>query len=102
MGCFLDVMSVIVLTIPIVLPTMIALDFNLIWFGVILVRVTEVGFITPPFGLNIFALQGSIDIELKDLYRGIYPFVYSDLVNICILVAFPIISTYLPDLMGKM
>jgi tripartite ATP-independent transporter DctM subunit len=101
LGCFLDVMSIIVLTLPIILPTIVALDFNLIWFGVLLVRVTEVGFITPPFGFNIFVLEGAIDIKLADLYRGIYPFVYSDLVNICLLVAFPIISTFLPSLMRR-
>jgi len=98
LGMFLDVMSIIVLTIPILLPTIIELDFNLIWYGVLLVRVAEMGFVSPPFGLNIFALAGAVDVPINQLYKGIYPFILADIINISILIAFPIISTFLPSM----
>ena len=99
LGMFLDVMSIITLTIPILLPTIVALDFNLIWYGVLMVRVAEIGFVSPPFGLNIFALAGAVDVPLNKLYQGIYPFMLADILNVALLIAFPIISLLIPNLM---
>ena len=99
LGMFFDVMSIIVLTTPIILPTIIELDFNLIWYGVLLVRIAEVGFVTPPFGLNIFALAGSIDAPLESLHRGVFPFVITDVLHIALLMAVPALSLFLPEMM---
>ena len=76
-----------------------ALGFNLIWYSVLMVRVVEFGFISPPFGMNLFGLAGIIKEPLGVLYRGIIPFIISDVINIAILMAFPVISTWIPDLM---
>ncbi len=99
MGMFFDIYAVLILTIPIFYPAMAALDFNLIWYSVLMVRVIEVGFITPPFGINLFGMAGIIKVPLGTIYRGVIPFVISDCVNIAFLAAFPIISTWLPSMM---
>jgi TRAP-type C4-dicarboxylate transport system permease large subunit len=100
MGAVFDIYAIIVMTVPIIFPTMQALGFDLIWFGVIMVKMMEMGDYTPPFGFNLFALAGSLkDVQITDLYRGVFPFVLTDLVHLIILIAFPVISTFLPGLM---
>ena len=98
-GMFLDIYAILILTIPIFYPVMKALNFDLIWYSVLMVRVVEVGFISPPFGINLFGLAGIIKEPLGTLYRGIIPFCVSDILNIAFLLAFPIVSTWLPSLM---
>jgi len=100
LGSIFDIYAIIVMTTPIIFPTMEALGFNPIWFGVIMVRLMEMGEITPPFGFNLFALAGSIkDIKITDLYRGVVPFLIADVLHIALLIAIPVLSTFLPDLM---
>ncbi len=99
MGMFFDIYAILILTVPIFYPAMEALHINLIWYSVIMVRMVEVGFISPPFGINLFGLAGIIKLPLGTLYRGIIPFVISDLVNIALLCFIPVISTFLPNLM---
>lgn len=98
-GMFFDIYAILILTIPIFFPLMEALGFDLIWYSVIMVRIVEVGFISPPFGINVFGLAGIIKEPLGTLYRGVIPFVISDALNIVLLCAFPVISTWLPSLM---
>ncbi len=98
-GMFFDIYAILILTIPILYPAVKALGVDLIWYSVIMVRLVEVGFISPPFGLNLFGLAGIIKVPLGVMYRGIIPFCLCDLVNIAFLMAFPIISTFLPSLM---
>lgn len=97
-GMFFDIYAVLILTIPILFPVIETLGFDLIWYSVIMVRVVEVGFISPPFGLNVFALAGMIKEPLGVLYRGVIPFCISDCLNIIFLCAFPIISLWLPKM----
>jgi C4-dicarboxylate transporter DctM subunit len=100
MGMIFDIYAIILMTVPIIFPTMTALGFDPIWFGVIMVRMMEMGDITPPFGFNLFALAGTLpDIRIQDLYRGIVPFFITDLLHVALLVAVPTISTFLPELM---
>ena len=100
LGSIFDIYAIIVMTTPIIFPTMEALGFNPIWFGVIMVRLMEMGEITPPFGFNLFALAGSIkEIRITDLYRGVIPFLIADVLHIALLIALPVLSTYLPELM---
>jgi C4-dicarboxylate transporter DctM subunit len=100
LGSIFDIYAIIVMTTPIIFPTMQALGFNPLWFGVIMVRLMEVGEITPPFGFNLFALSGSIkEIRITDLYRGVIPFLIADVLHIALLIAVPVFSTFLPDLM---
>jgi C4-dicarboxylate transporter DctM subunit len=99
LGCLFDVLAIVILTIPILFPAMEALGFNIIWWSVITVRIIEIGQITPPFGINLFGLRGVIDAPLGAIYRGVMPFVIADVLNIAMLCALPIISTFLPSKM---
>ena len=101
-GCLMDSLSMILLTIPIFFPMISDLDFGLsaehaaIWFGVLVLIVVEVGLITPPVGMNLFVIQSMApEISIRDTYRGVWPFVLSDLVRVCILVAFPPITLWI-------
>jgi C4-dicarboxylate transporter, DctM subunit len=97
-GMFFDIYAILILTIPILFPVIKTLGFDLIWYSVIMVRVVEVGFISPPFGLNVFAFAGMLKMPLGPLYRGVLPFCISDCVNIIILCLFPIISLWIPKM----
>ncbi len=100
MGAVFDIYAIIVMTVPIIFPVMEALGFDLIWFGVIMVKMMEVGDYSPPFGFNLFALSGTIkEIPITELYRGVVPFVISDVLQIVILAAIPALATFLPSYM---
>jgi C4-dicarboxylate transporter DctM subunit len=98
-GCFLDVFSALVLTIPIIFPTIVALGFHPIWFGVLFVRVAEIGLITPPIGLNCFVISGVTGVPLGTVFRGIVPFVLADVCHVALLVLVPELSLFLPKMM---
>jgi C4-dicarboxylate transporter, DctM subunit len=95
-GCFFDIYAIIILTVPVIYPTIAALGFDLIWYSVIMVRIMEIGMITPPFGINLFGIVGVIDAPLPKIYRGVIPFLAADMLNLVVLSFFPIISTFLP------
>lgn len=96
LGCVLESMSMILLTVPVFYPMVEHLGFNLIWFGVIVVVVTEISLITPPVGLNVFVLRSVLpDIPTSTVFRGVMPFIAADVVRLSILVMFPAISLYL-------
>lgn len=98
LGCVLESMSMILLTVPVFYPLVQSLGFDLIWFGIIVVVVTEISFITPPFGMNVFVLRGLLpDVDTRTIFRGVTPFVVSDLVRLAVLIAFPALSLYLPS-----
>ncbi|MDX9986395.1 MAG: TRAP transporter large permease [Dehalococcoidales bacterium] len=99
-GFFMDALAMITLTIPIIYPLVTALGFNPIWFGVIVVLVTEMGVITPPVGLNVYVIKSiTEDVALETIFKGIFPFLAAILVAIGILLAFPQIATFLPNLL---
>jgi TRAP-type C4-dicarboxylate transport system permease large subunit len=98
-GCFMDSLALITLTIPIFYPVVIALGLDPIWFGVIIVLVTEMGVITPPVGLNVYVIKGiAPDVPLETIFKGITPFLAALVVAAIILLAFPQIATFLPSL----
>ncbi|MDO8361032.1 MAG: TRAP transporter large permease [Devosia sp.] len=106
LGCVMDSLSMILLTIPIVFPMVTALDFGLppdefaIWFGILVLIVVEVGLITPPVGMNLFVINSMAkETSLGQTYRGVLPFVWSDLIRTAILTAFPVISLFLVRLL---
>ncbi len=100
LGCFLDVLAMIVLTVPIVFPTLIALGFDPIWFGVIVVLVMEMALITPPVGMNVFVIKGiAPDIPLQEIFLGVWPFLLAQVMTILLLVLFPQIALWLPNAM---
>ena len=98
-GMFFDIIAVLILTIPIIYPTAAALGFDLIWYSVIMVRIIEIGMITPPFGINLFGLAGIIKVDLGEIYRGILPFVLADFALLALLIAVPALSLFLPSAM---
>jgi C4-dicarboxylate transporter DctM subunit len=100
-GCFLDIFSSLVLTIPIIYATIMALGFDPIWFGVLFVRVAEIGLITPPIGLNCFVIAGVTKLPVGTVFRGIIPFFIADILHVTLLIAVPQLSLLLPRLMIK-
>jgi len=101
LGCVLESLSMILLTVPLFYPLVQYLGFDLIWFGILVVCVTELSLITPPIGLNVFVLRAVLPgVPIVTVFRGVTPFVAADLVRLAILVAFPSISLFLPRLMG--
>jgi len=104
LGCFLDSISMMLLTLPVFLPVLLNLQVNLIWFGIIVVKLVEVGAITPPFGITVYVVKGVVGntIPLEDIFRGIWWFLIMELLTLGILFAFPEISLVLPTMMlGK-
>ncbi len=97
-GFFMDSMALVVVTIPIFFPVVMELGFDPIWFGVIIVLVSEMGVITPPVGVNVFVIKGiAPDIPLHYIFRGIFPFLGALILLTILLMIFPGIATYLPS-----
>lgn len=102
LGCFLDAVSMMVLTMPVIFPIMVGLNFDPIWFGVICVLMMNAGLITPPVGLNVYTIAGIIrDVPMKEVFKGATPFLIAILATTIILTFFPVIATILPAQMGR-
>jgi tripartite ATP-independent transporter DctM subunit len=98
-GCFMDAMALVVLTVPVIYPVVIKLGFDPIWFGVIIVLVSEMGVITPPVGVNVYVIKGiAPEVPLEDIFKGIFPFLIAIFINVGILMAFPKLALILPGL----
>jgi tripartite ATP-independent transporter DctM subunit len=96
-GLFMDCMAVVFITVPLLYPTVIALGFDPLWFGVMIVLVSGLGAITPPYGIIIFAMSGLVkDIPMWTMFRGCFPFFFTNLIGIVILMFFPQIAYWLP------
>ena len=102
LGCFLDAISMMVLTMPVIFPLVQALGFDPIWFGVICVIMMEAGLITPPVGLNVYTLAGVVkDVPMSTIFHGSMPFLFA-MIGVAILITlFPGIALYLPSIMGR-
>lgn len=103
LGCFLDPLGAMVLTMPILLPLVQQQDINLIWFGVFLAKLLEMGMITPPVGLNVFVMKSVVGdaIPIGTIFRGAARFLVADVFVLVIMVAFPQIILYLPSLISR-
>jgi tripartite ATP-independent transporter DctM subunit len=101
LGCFMDVLGILVLTVPLFFPIVLKLNFNPIWFGIVLTKMVEVSLITPPVGVNCLVIKGvSGDYaSLQDIFKGIAWFFVVDLITISIIILFPWLSLFLPNLM---
>lgn len=98
LGCLMDALAMIILTVPIVFPVIKELGFDPIWFGVIIVMTVELGLIHPPVGMNIFVIKSVIeDVKMSTMFYGVMPFIVTDLLRLIILIAFPIIALWLPS-----
>ena len=101
LGCFLDAIGMMALTLPIFGPIVERLGFDMIWFGILVVKMIEIALITPPVGLNVYVLRGVVpEVSTADIFRGIVPFLLVQLVNVAILMVFPEIVLWLPRTMG--
>jgi tripartite ATP-independent transporter DctM subunit len=101
LGCVMPIIPAIVLTIPIFLPVVTGLGYDPIWFGVIVVTMAEIGQITPPVGINVFALAGvAKEVPLGTIFKGILPFVAADIFRVLLIFFFPALALWLPSLMG--
>jgi tripartite ATP-independent transporter DctM subunit len=99
LGMFLEIMTCMVVTIPIIYPVITALGFDPIWFGVQLVLLMEMGLITPPIGMNVFALSGATNIPVSVVFRGVWPFVGAMLLVLVSITIFPAIALWIPNMM---
>jgi TRAP-type C4-dicarboxylate transport system permease large subunit len=96
----MEELSMILLTVPVFFPLVVHLGVDPIWFGILIVVVVEIGLISPPVGMNLFVLNTLLpQVPTRTIFRGVLPFMTIDCVRLAILVAFPVISTYLPSLM---
>lgn len=111
LGMFMDAIGMLVLTLPVVFPAVVALGYDPIWFGIVVVKMAEICLITPPIGLNCFVVAGvarelrdesgrSLEIPLQEVFRGIGPFFVADVLTVAVLLAAPGIVLWLPNTMG--
>jgi len=102
LGCVMDCYAIMILVLPILFPVVQALQFDPIWFGVIMVIVLEAGLITPPIGLNVFVLKGACpQVPVSTVFRGVWPFLLAMLAAIVLLTLFPQLALFIPSSMGR-
>jgi len=107
LGCLMDELSVLLLTIPIFFPVVIGLDFGMpqesvaLWFGIVVLMTVSFGLLSPPVGLNVYVVNGMArDVPIAESYRGVLPFLASDLVRLLLLMFFPVLSLWLVQFVG--
>jgi TRAP-type C4-dicarboxylate transport system permease large subunit len=100
LGTAMEELSMILLTVPVFYPLIMHLGLDPIWFGILIVVVVEIGLISPPVGMNLFVINALLpQVPTRTVFHGVLPFMIADVVRLCILVAFPSISLWLPSLM---
>ena len=100
LGCVLESLSMVQLTVPVFYPVVQSLGFDLAWFGIVVVVATEISLITPPIGLNVFVLKSVLpDIETGTIFRGVVPFWIADMGRLALIVLVPPVASWLPRLL---
>jgi TRAP-type C4-dicarboxylate transport system permease large subunit len=100
MGMIFESIGILLLLVPVFLPTLIQADVDMVWFGIVVVLVTELGLITPPIGMNVFVVKSVMpSIRLGDIFRGVTPFIVADVFALVLVLLIPAIATILPSLM---
>jgi len=100
LGCVFESLSMLLLTVPIFYPVVQSLGFDLVWFGIVVVVVTEISLITPPVGLNVFVLSGVLkDVKTGTIFKGVTPFWIADIIRLSLITLIPAISLFLPELL---
>jgi C4-dicarboxylate transporter, DctM subunit len=100
LGCLMDALAMVILTVPIMFPVILSLGFDPIWFGIIIVMTVELGLIHPPVGMIVFVIKSVVhDVDFLTIFKGVLPFIVTDLIRLTILIAFPMIALYLPSRM---
>ncbi|MGP5019787.1 TRAP transporter large permease subunit, partial [Vreelandella alkaliphila] len=94
LGMFMDSIAMLVITVPVVYPIIQAMGIDPVWFGILTVLTVELGLMTPPVGMNVFVIKAMAPhVGLGEIFKGVAPFVVSDLIRLALLIAFPILST---------
>jgi len=103
LGMFLDAVAILAITLPVVFPLIVGLGFDPIWFAIIMIKVTEIGLVTPPVGMNVYVCVSAAEgqVSLQDAFRGIAPFILCDLIVLGALLIFPQLALWLPGLMFR-
>ena len=103
MGMFLEPLGAMLLTLPIVLPIVGDAGWSLVWFGVVLTKLLEIGMITPPIGMNVFVIKGVVGnlVTTTQIFRGVFWFLVMDLLVLALLVVFPDVILFLPEIAGN-
>lgn len=96
LGCFMDQLAILILTVPVMVPAIVGLGFDPVWFGVLVVVAAEVGMITPPLGMNIFVVARYAERPLAEIFRGVAPHIAAHIIVLALLVAFPELVLWLP------
>ncbi|MCR4331505.1 MAG: TRAP transporter large permease subunit, partial [Sulfuricaulis sp.] len=99
LGCVMDQVAIILVTLPMVFPLIIHLGFDPIWFGVICTKTAEIGMASPPVGMNAFVVSATTKVPLEDVFKGTWPLLATDMVSLALLLAIPALSTWLPSTM---
>jgi tripartite ATP-independent transporter DctM subunit len=100
LGSVFDTIAAMLITLPFVLPLIVSMGYSPVWWGIVNVVVVEIGLITPPIGMNVFVLQGvARDFPLSTVFKGIMPFLFADFVRLSLLVIFPILTIWLPNIL---
>lgn len=100
MGMIFEALGILLLVVPVFLPSLEALNVDMIWFGIIIIIVVELGLITPPIGMNVFTVKAVVpDVNLMKIFAGVTPFIFAMLLSLLLLFIYPQIATWLPDLM---
>jgi TRAP-type C4-dicarboxylate transport system permease large subunit len=98
----LDGLALMLLTTPILLPVVESVGMSPIWFGIFITRAMEIGFVHPPLGMNLYVIQGvAKDVSINRIFKGVMPFLASDLVHLLLLILFPAMALWLPGLFGQ-
>ncbi|MGE3248314.1 MAG: TRAP transporter large permease [Beijerinckiaceae bacterium] len=102
LGCIMDSFTVMIVTVPIITPVVLSMGYDMLWWGVVNLIVVEVGLITPPFGLHLFVLKSMLPgVSLVRMYQGVLPFCLADFFKLVVLVAFPVLTLWLPSTMAR-
>jgi C4-dicarboxylate transporter, DctM subunit len=100
LGCLMDALAMVILTVPIMFPVILHLGFDPIWFGIIIVMTVELGLIHPPVGMIVFVIKSVVhDVDFLTIFKGVLPFILTDLLRLAVLIAFPMIALFLPSRM---
>jgi len=101
LGMFVDSIGLLLLTLPLLLPIANGADMNLIWFGIILIKLLEIGLVSPPVGLNVYVIKGAVgnSVPLQTIFKGVGWFIVMDIVALLVIISFPELSLYLPSIM---
>jgi TRAP-type C4-dicarboxylate transport system permease large subunit len=101
LGTFMESYTIMIISVPIVAPVIIGMNYDLIWWGILMLCVVETGGITPPFGLNMFVAKNLADVPMSAVFKGVTPFVVADMVRITIIALFPPLSLWLVSSMYR-